>query len=105
MTGRKFTATTFTITPDWVIDELPAVHRANAAVVWQIIGRYADRRTGEAWPCRETIAKKCGKSRATVARAIDQLEAIGALERCGQRKGKGGAWGSQMYVMHFDPPR
>jgi len=105
VTRRKFTATTFTITPHWIMDELPPVHRANGAAVWVAIGRHADRYTDECWPSRETIAAQIGKSRATVERAIDALERIGALERCGQRKGKGGAWGSQQYLMHYDPPR
>lgn len=104
MTGRKVTTTTFTITPDWVMDALPPKARAQCAIVWHVLGRHADRYTGECWPSRETIAALAGCSRATVVRAVAELEAVGALERCGQRKGGGGAWGTQMYQMLMDPP-
>lgn len=104
MTARKFTHTRFSIMPDWIIDALAPEHRAYAAIVWHVMWKHADNETLELYPSRGTIGKLAGCSDTTVKRTVNRLEAIGALERVGQRRTRHGGWSSQVYMMHLDQP-
>ena len=50
-----------------------------AAGVYDIITSFKNRRTGECFPKRQTIAQRLGLSVRTVSRAIAQLQAAGFL--------------------------
>lgn len=52
----------------------------NARLVYVALTLYAGR-TGEAWPSPGTLAEQVGIHRATVYRALDELEAAGVINR------------------------
>ena len=66
----------FTILPEWLLD-LPLSDRAIR--LYGVLGLYADRRTGHAFPARKTLAARLRCSLNTLDRARDELVEAGAL--------------------------
>lgn len=83
---RKPTKERFVIVPEWILD---ADVSALAVRTWAILRSYADNETGEAWPSRSTIARRCGVSVDSIDRAIKELVKAGTLSVT-RRKGKNG---------------
>ena len=67
-------------------------------------GEYTNRKTGESWPSHGLLAKRCGISRPQVIRALDQLEAIGALSWVKRRRPDGGQSSNVYTIPEFDTP-
>ena len=83
---RKPTKERFVIVPEWILD---ADVSALAVRTWAILRSYADNITGEAWPSRSTIARRCGVSVDSIDRAVKELVKAGSLSVV-RRKGKNG---------------
>lgn len=90
----------FVIVPEWILD---ADVSANAVRVWAVLRSYADNKTGECWPSRATVAKRCGQSVDTVDRAVKELVRVRALS-VRRRKGKNGEPLTNLFrlVIHND---
>jgi hypothetical protein len=84
----------FSIVPEAVIDS-GVSHRA--VHIYAILARYADSETGRCFPSRETIAQRAGCHVRSVGRAIDELIAIGAVEKHQRKDEK--QWSSNLYVV------
>jgi hypothetical protein len=87
----------FVVLP-WAVLE----HRSLTAtdvLVYATIARFADNRTGEAYPSRATIAGLARSSVDTVDRSIRILEQAGFLTK-ERRKGPKGEPASNLYVVH-----
>lgn len=87
----------FVVLP-WAVLE----HRSLTAtdvLVYATIARFADNRTGEAYPSRATIAGLARTSVDTVDRSIRALERAGFLTK-ERRKGSKGEPASNLYVVH-----
>jgi hypothetical protein len=69
-----------------------------ARFVLVVIAECANHEGEQAWPSIETIARRTGMHRATVHRALDELEEIGELERTS----KGGRHGCNSYTIKID---
>lgn len=57
--------------PNWLLVRTEI--GATAKLVYARLCQFADKQTGEAWPCFDTIASETGLGRATVARAVKDL--------------------------------
>ena len=88
----------FAIIPEWV---LHANISANAVRLYCILNRYANSQ-GKAWPSRTSIAEKMGVSKATIDRAKEELEAIGAIS-IDKRISPNGDPTSNLYTLHTQP--
>ncbi|WP_313816375.1 helix-turn-helix domain-containing protein [Citricoccus sp.] len=71
MQGGKFSQI-----PEWVLD---AEISDGAFRLYAALARYADQRTGKAFPSRTTLAKRINKKLSSVDRYLKELQAIGAV--------------------------
>jgi len=89
----------FVVVPYWILDN-PQLDTYDLAV-YCAIARHADNQ-GEAYPSRARIAEIAGVNIKTVDRAVEQLQACGALEKR-TRKDKAGDPTSNLYIVHELP--
>mgnify|MGYP007071655611 FL=1 len=68
----------FAILEEWILD---ADISDRAIRLYAVLMRYADKHTLKAFPSRGTIAQRLRCSKASVDRAITELENVGALTR------------------------
>lgn len=88
----------FSIVPEWVLD---AGLSDRAIRVYALIARYADNETLQAFPARETLAKRAGCSARSVDRAITELVKCGALAK--EHRKYGDAYQSNLYTVRRIP--
>lgn len=89
----------FSITPDWVLD---ADISDRAIRIYAILARYADSETLQAFPSRETLAKRAKCHWRSVDRALDELIAIGAIVKQHRKTDK--TYQSNLYTVRRVPP-
>jgi hypothetical protein len=89
----------FSITPEWVLD---ADISDRAVRVYGILARYADSETLQAFPSRETLAKRAKCHWRSVDRALDELVAIGAIVKRHRKTDK--TYQSNLYTLKRVPP-
>ena len=89
----------FSITPEWVLD---ADISDRAVRVYGILARYADSDTLQAFPSRETLAKRAKCHWRSVDRAIDELVALGAITK--QHRKTENTYQSNLYTLRRVPP-
>lgn len=86
----------FSIVPEWVLDRDLS---STALKLYIVLGRFADWRTGVAFPARDTLAERMGCSSKTIDRAVDEL----VTERCIEKQSRG-RYASAVYtVLQIDP--
>ena len=91
----------FSIIPEWVLDSGCS---DKAIRLYAVLARYADNDRLTADPGRGTLAKRMGCHRATVDRAVEELEALGAITKT--RRVEGGKYQSSLYtIRRTDPSR
>ena len=88
----------FSIVPEWVLD---ASVSDRAVRIYALIARYADNDTLQAFPSRETLAKRAGCNVKSVDRAIAELQTVGALIKSHRRSGD--AYQSNLYTVRRIP--
>jgi hypothetical protein len=88
----------FSIVPEWVLD---ASVSDRAVRIYALIARYADNDTLQAFPSRETLAKRAGCHVKSVDRAITELQTVGALIKSHRRSGD--AYQSNLYTVRRIP--
>jgi len=84
----------FSIVPEWVLD---ADISDRAIRVYSILARYADNDTLQAFPSRETLAKRCHCHWRSIDRAIDELVSLGAIVKTHRKHGD--AYQSNLYTL------
>lgn len=84
----------FSIVPEWVID---AEITDRAVRVYALLARYADSETLQAFPSRETLAKRAGCHWRSIDRAIDELVKLGAITKTHRRNGD--SYQSNVYTL------
>jgi biotin operon repressor len=84
----------FSIVPEWVLD---AKVSDRAIRIYSILARYADNETLQAFPSRETLAKRAHCSAKAVTKAIHELVAIGAVLK--QHRKHGDSYQSNLYTL------
>ena len=84
----------FSIIPEWVID---ADISDRAIRLYSILARYADNETLQAFPSRETLAKRAHCHIKSVDRAIQELIDIGAVLKAHRRNGE--SYQSNLYTL------
>jgi hypothetical protein len=90
----------FSIVPEWVLD---ADISDRAIRVYSILARYADNDTLQAFPSRETLAKRCHCHWRSIDRAVDELVALGAIVKTHRKNGD--AYQSNLYTLRRVMPR
>jgi hypothetical protein len=95
----------FAILPEWV---LAADISDRAVRMYAILARYADNETLQAFPSRETLAKRAGCNAKAVTKAVEELVAIGAVTKTHRKNGE--AYQSNIYTLrrvgpNLTPPR
>jgi hypothetical protein len=90
----------FSIVPEWVID---ADISDRAVRVYAILARYADSETHQAFPSRETLAKRARCHWRSIDRAIGELIALGAVTKTHRKNGD--AYQSNIYTLRRVVPR
>lgn len=89
----------FAIVPEWL---LTAAISAQAVRLYAVLARFANYRTKKAHPSHKQLAETGRCSVATVRRAIEELEALGALETRGRKNELGQT--SNEYVLRVSRP-
>jgi len=84
----------FSIIPEWVLD---ANVSDRAIRVYSIMARYADNETLQAFPSRETLAKRAQCHWRSIDRAIDELVNLGAITKQHRRNGE--SYQSNIYTL------
>ena len=84
----------FSIIPEWVLD---ANISDRAIRLYSILARYADNETLQAFPSRETLAKRAHCHIKSVDRAIQELIDIGAVLKAHRRNGE--SYQSNLYTL------
>ena len=84
----------FSIVPEWVLD---ANISDRAVRVYAILARYADSETLQAFPSRETLAKRAHCHWRSIDRALDELIELGAVSKTHRRNGD--AYQSNIYTL------
>jgi hypothetical protein len=84
----------FSIIPEWVLD---AKISDRAIRLYSILARYADNETLQAFPSRETLAKRAHCHIKSVDRAIQELIDIGAVLKAHRRNGD--SYQSNLYTL------
>lgn len=84
----------FSIIPEWVLD---ADISDRAIRLYSILARYADNETLQAFPSRETLAKRANCHIKSVDRAIQELIDIGAVLKAHRRNGE--SYQSNLYTL------
>lgn len=91
----------FTIIPRWLL------HRADlskhAKLAYAVVASYTDE-TGEAWPSLATVARLGSMSVSSARRGLDQLEALGVVERTARRRPDGGQTSNLYRIRSVYPP-
>lgn len=77
--------TNFAMVPEWV---LYSDLSAQAIRVYAVLNRYANDKTGHAFPSRRTLAERARCSPATLDRGLRELEGFGAIEVAARRDPK-----------------
>jgi len=90
----------FSIVPEWLID---AGVSDRAVRVYAILARYADSETLQAFPSRETLAKRAHCHWRSIDRAIDELVQLGAVTKTHRKNGD--AYQSNIYTLRRVLPR
>jgi len=95
----------FSIIPEWVLD---ADISDRAVRLYSILARYADNETLQAFPSRDTLAKRAFCNSKAVTKAIDELVTIGAVIK--QHRKQGDSFQSNLYTLRrvgpiVTPPR
>ena len=90
----------FSIVPEWVID---ADISDRAVRVYALLARYADSETLQAFPSRETLAKRAGCHWRSIDRALDELITLGAVTKTHRKNGD--AYQSNIYTLRRVLPR
>jgi len=84
----------FSIIPEWLLDS----ELSDRAIrVYSVLARYADNETLQAYPSRETLAKRCHCHWRSVDRAIDELVAFGAVTKTHRKNGD--SYQSNLYTL------
>ena len=89
----------FSIVPEWVLD---AEISDRALRVYTLLARYADSETLQAFPSRETLAKRARCHWRSIDRAIDELVQIGAITKTHRKSGE--SYQSNLYTLKRVPP-
>ena len=84
----------FSIIPEWVLD---AEISDRAIRLYSILARYADNDTLQAFPSRETLARRAHCHIKSVDRAIQELIDIGAVLKAHRRSGE--SYQSNLYTL------
>jgi len=84
----------FSIVPEWLLD---ADISDRAIRVYSILARYADNDTLQAFPSRETLAKRCRCHWRSIDRAIDELVSLGAIVKTHRKHGD--SYQSNLYTL------
>lgn len=84
----------FSIIPEWVLD---ADVSDRAIRVYSILARYADNETLQAFPSRETLAKRAHCHWRSIDRAIDELIKLGAVTKAHRKNGD--SYQSNIYTL------
>lgn len=84
----------FSIVPEWILD---ANVSDRAIRLYSILARYADNETLQAFPSRETLAKRAHCNAKAVTKAIDELVTIGAVTK--QHRKQGDSYQSNLYTL------
>lgn len=90
----------FSIIPEWVID---ADLSDRAIRLYAILARYADNETLQAFPSRETLARRANCHWRSIDRAIDELVTIGAITKQHRRNGE--SYQSNIYTLRRVGPQ
>ena len=90
----------FSIVPEWMID---ADISDRAVRVYAILARYADSETLQAFPSRETLAKRARCHWRSIDRAIDELVKLGAVTKTHRKNGDD--YQSNIYTLRRVLPR
>jgi hypothetical protein len=95
----------FSIIPEWVMD---ADISDRAVRVYTLLARYADNETLQAFPSRETLAKRAHCNTKAITKAIDELVVIGAVTK--EHRKQGDSYQSNLYTLRrvgpiMTPPR
>lgn len=99
MTSRTDTGP-FALTPEWVLD---ADVSDRAKVLYAVLGRYADDKSGECWPSRSTLAERLRCSPDSLDRAKTELQRIGALDWSSQTRDDGGLTSNRYRLLRVEP--
>jgi len=84
----------FSIIPEWVLD---AKVSDRAIRIYSILARYADNETLQAFPSRDTLAKRAQCNLKAVTKAIDELVSIGAVIK--EHRKQGDSYQSNLYTL------
>lgn len=84
----------FSIIPEWILDSDIS---DRAIRVYCILARYADSETLQAFPSRETLAKRAHCHYKSIDRAIDELVKIGAIVKRHRKSGE--SYQSNLYTL------
>ena len=84
----------FSIIPEWVLD---ADISDRAIRVYLVLARYADNDTLQAFPSRDTLAKRCRCHWRSIDRAIDELVVLGAVVKTHRKNGD--SYQSNLYTL------
>lgn len=90
----------FSIIPEWVLD---ADISDRAIRLYSILARYADNETLQAFPSRETLARRANCHWRSIDRAIDELVTIGAITKQHRRNGE--SYQSNIYTLRRVGPQ
>lgn len=90
----------FSIVPEWVLD---ADLSDRAIRIYSLIARYADNDTLQAFPSRDTLARRARCHVKSVDRAIKELVEAGALDK--KHRKHDDAHYSNLYTVRRIPPR
>lgn len=96
MPGGKFAQI-----PEWVLD---ADISDGAVRLYAVLARYADRKTGKAFPSRSTLAERIKKQHKSVDRHLKELVAIRALTVSARYEEGTSERRSNIYTLHNSPP-
>ena len=90
----------FSIIPEWLLDSGCS---DKALRLYAVLSRYADNDDLTAYPGRSTLAKRMGCHRATVDRAVEELQELGAITK--RKRVKDGKYQSSIYTIRRASPR
>lgn len=90
----------FSIIPEWVLD---ADISDRAIRIYSILARYADNETLQAFPSRETLARRANCHWRSIDRALDELITIGAITK--QHRRNGDSYQSNIYTLRRVGPQ
>ena len=89
----------FSIIPEWLLDSGCS---DKALRLYAVLARYADNDDLTAYPGRSTLAKRMRCHRATVDRAVEELQELGAITK--RKRVKDGKYQSSIYTIRRASP-